>query len=222
MGKLKMLMGMFFLFVLFGMFSSCTSEDENLAALNEEKEYVIKAASSKAQFKNDLKQVLGSTSVTRSNRKHDLTKEQITLLQNSAVSMLKDEGMYSADMDKLVKQNNAGIVFVGLAYLSMAESKNHLSRSLYTRSLKTRSESTECFSPEKLQSCIQGCVLSTIGVGIVGNILNGYVTGTLSECLTRAVVKKILSKIASSFVGCGVGLTIELTVCVWECMDINI
>lgn len=43
-----MLMGMFFLFVLFGMFSSCTSEDENLAALNEEKEYVIKAASSKA------------------------------------------------------------------------------------------------------------------------------------------------------------------------------
>ena len=44
MGKLKMLMGMFFLFVLFGIFSSCSSEDENLAALNDEVAMVQTAA----------------------------------------------------------------------------------------------------------------------------------------------------------------------------------
>ena len=36
MGKLKMLMGMFFLFVLLGIFSCCSSEDENLAVQNDE------------------------------------------------------------------------------------------------------------------------------------------------------------------------------------------
>ena len=222
MGKLKMLMGMFFLFVLFGIFSSCSSEDENLAALNEEKEYVIKAASSRAQFKNDLKQVLGSTSVTRSNKKHDLTKEQITLLQNSAVSMLKDEEMYSADMDKLVKQNNAGIVFVGLAYLSMAESKKHPSNSLHTRSLKTRSESVGCFTPEKLQDCIHSCYLKVLGVDAVGGLLSGIVEGNLTKCITRAVVKQILTKITSSFLGFGTVLAAELIICVYDCLDFQL
>ena len=218
MGKLKMLMGMLFLLVLVGMFSACSSDDENLAALNEEKEYVIKAESSKSQFKNDLKQVIGSASVTRSNGKYDLTKEQIALLQNSAVSMLKDEGMYSADMDKLVKQNNAGIVLVGLIYLSMSEN-NYKGSSLQMRSLKTRAENEMCFSMEKLQGCIQGCLVSAIGLDLAKDILNGCIQGTIVKCLTKAMAEKILQKVASNLVGYGAGLAIEVIVCVTGCME---
>lgn len=56
MSKLKVLMGMSFLFVLMGMFSSCSSEDDNLAALKEVA-MVKTAASAKEQFSIDLQNV---------------------------------------------------------------------------------------------------------------------------------------------------------------------
>lgn len=54
MSKLKVLMGISFLFVLMGMFSSCSSEDDNLAALKEEVAMVKTTASAKEQFSEDL------------------------------------------------------------------------------------------------------------------------------------------------------------------------
>ena len=104
MSKLKMLMGMLFLFVLVGMFSSCTSEDENLAALNEEVAMVKTAATAKEQFRNDLQDAMANV---KNGEKTNLSTSQINLLQESAIRMLKAEGVYNAECQKMEKVNKA-------------------------------------------------------------------------------------------------------------------
>lgn len=211
--------GIVVLFVLLGTFSSCTSADENFSALEAEKESVLTANTSKQQFANDLNYVLDNAIATRSNCKYNLTKEQVSLLQNSAIKMLKDEGIYSSTMDKLVKQNNAGIVFVGLMYLSLEKKSTNSTRS----NSKDTDDEGECFSFEKLQNCIYSCGLSIIGLDAIEAIINGYIKGAgWAGCMTRLVVKQFLEKVAGAMVGFGVALTIEMTVCVWGCMEIQL
>lgn len=213
--------GIVILFVLIGTFSSCTSTDDNFSALEAEKESVLTAKTSKQQFANNLNYVLENAIVTRSNGNYNLTKSQLYLLQNSAVKMLKDEGMYSSNMDKLVKKNNAGIVFVGLIYLSLE--KQNKSSNLSRSSNKDEENEEECFSFEKLQNCIYSCGLSIIGLDAIEAIINGYIRGAgWAGCMTRLVVKQFLEKVAGAMVGFGVVLTIEMTACVWGCMDIKL
>lgn len=210
--------GIVVLLVLFGTFSACTSVDENFSVLEAEKESVLTANTSKQQFANDLNNVLENAIATRSNCKYNLTKEQLFLLQNSAVKMLKDEGMYSSNMDKLLKQNNAGIVFVGLMYLSLEKKSINSTRS----NGKDADDEGECFSFEKLQSCIYSCGLSIIGLDAIEAIINGYIRGAgWVGCMTRLVVKQFLEKVSEAMLGFGVVLTIEMTACVWGCMEIK-
>lgn len=223
MSKMKLVMGIVFLFLLIGSFSSCTSADDNFSALEEEKETIFTAKSSKQYFANNLNAVLGEVTRTRSNDTYNLDKHQLALLQNSAIKMLKDEGVYSSKMDKLIEKNNAGVVFVGLIYLSL-EKTNNFSNAHLTRSNKNdTNDEGECFSFEKLQNCIYTCGLSIIGAKAIEAILKGYISGAgWVGCMTRLVVKELLEKVAGAMIGFGVSLTLEMTACVWGCMEINL
>lgn len=101
-----------------GIAFSCTTTDDNFSVLNEEREATLNAETSKQQFANDVNAVM-----SEGKSLHNLSGNQVSQLQKSAIRMLKDEKVYSVDMDKLVEQNNAGIVFVGLMYLSLEKTQ---------------------------------------------------------------------------------------------------
>lgn len=220
MSRVKFVMGIFFLLVLGGIASSCTTTDDNFSVLNEEREATLNAETSKQQFANDLNKVLGNSTKTEGENKCRLSKEQVLYLQKSAVKMLNDEGVYSPDMDKLVEQNNAGIIFVGLMYLSL-EKKSSNSSNLSSRSGSDNNDDKEvvCFSYEKLQKCIYSCAVSAAALDVLIGILNNYVEKGWAGCVTKAVIKKILVKVSNKLIGYGIGLAVEMVACVWDCMD---
>lgn len=192
---------------------SCSHEDENLLALEEGQETIFDSESSVGQFADDLKTVFKDVSVMRSGEKVTLSSSQMTLLQNSAIQMLKDEDMYTKEISKLAKRNDGSIIFLGVLYLGFLDGDNS-----QARMLQTRAESQTCYSVEKLQSCIQTCVGSALGLEVIKGILNSCITGV--NCITKVLVKKILTKVAGSIISGGVALTVELTACVLGCMNI--
>lgn len=216
MSRVKFVMGIFFLLVLSGIAFSCTTTDDNFSVLNEEREATLNAETSKQQFANDVNAVM-----SEGKSLHNLSGNQVSQLQKSAIRMLKDEKVYSVDMDKLVEQNNAGIVFVGLMYLSLEKNTNN-SNVLSSRSgTKTDDEEKVCFSYEKLQKCLFSCIVKTSTLDAIIRILNGYIEKGWAGCVTKAIVREILRKVANKLVGFGVAYTVEMVVCVWDCMDFD-
>jgi len=199
--------------------TSCSNDDKNLTALENEKNLALNAESSKEQFVNELNAAFGNSANTRATGTPILSNSQKRFLQQSAVKMLKDENMYSTEIDKLAKQNDLGVIFVGVLYLGIVDTNGNTPNGfLENRAYKTRSESSsgECYSVAKLQSCLHKCIVEAVGLGIVTSILNGYI----NQCLTKVIVKQILSKVAGAVVSGGVSLTVDLTRCVFDCMDI--
>ena len=188
MGKLKMLMGMLFLFVLVGMFSSCTSEDENLAALNEEVAVVKTAATAKEQFRNDLQDAFTNV---KNGEKPNLSTVQINLLQESAKRMLKADGVYNAECQILEKENKSNLILIGSLYLYMTNQPKNKSRILKTRS----SEDTTCFDWTKFESCLTSAVAEYISYNTVKRIITEIATG---QCLTKKLVFKITCEVAET------------------------
>ena len=199
--------------------TSCSNDDKNLTALENEKNLALNAESSKEQFVNELNAAFGNSANTRTAGTPILSNSQKRFLQQSAVKMLKDENMYSTEIDKLAKQNDLGVIFVGVLYLGIVDSNGNTPNGfLENRAYKTRSESSsgECYSVAMLQSCLHKCIGTTIGAGIIESIINGYI----NQCLTKMIIKQMLSKIAGSIISGGVALTVELTLCVLGCMNI--
>lgn len=218
MVKLKMLMWMLFLLVLVGMFSACTSDDENLAALNEEVAMVKTATTAKEQFRNDLQDAFSNV---KHGEKPKLTLEQVNLLQESAKNMLKAEGVYTAECKKLEQENKAGLILVGSLYLGMTTQHNGNARILKTRS----SESTTCYDWNKFISCLKTALSEYVGVGMVEGIIKGIVAG---ECLTRTMIVRVASEVAGTVlkrvapgvIGIGIDFTVEVTYSTLSCMGI--
>lgn len=218
MSKLKVLMGIFILFILVGMFSSCSSDDENLAALNEEVAMIKMATTAKEQFRNDLQDAFGNV---KYGEKPKLTLEQVNLLQESAINMLKKEGVYTAECKKLEQENKAGLILVGSLYLGMTSQYKVNARILKTRS----SESTICYDWDKFISCLKGALSEYVGIGMVEGIIKGIVAG---ECLTKTMIVRVagevagtvLKRVAPGVIGIGIDFTVEVTYSTLSCMGI--
>lgn len=215
MNKLKMLMGMFFLFMLVSVFSGCSSEDENFTALNEEVEAVKSAETSKEQFVLDLKKAFAGV---KKGEKPKLSSDQINLLGESAKKMLKSEGVYSSECQKLEKENKAGLILIGSLYVGMTSKAKAPNRFLKTRS----SESETCYDKEKLIGCLSAAVWEYVGVSTIVKIVENVSAGS---CFTAALIKKCIREVAESILKktaagpiLAIDFMIEVSYSVWNCM----
>jgi|GEM_PF-1684520 len=194
-----MLMGMLFLFVLVGMFSSCTSEDENLAALNEEVAMVKTAATAKEQFRNDLQDAMANV---KNGEKTNLSTSQINLLQESAIRMLKAEGVYNAECQKMEKVNKAELILVGTLYFCMTSNLKAKGRFLKTRS----NESSLCIDADKAIRCFETAIGSYLMLDVIDEIVSGYKN---NKCLTEGFFDKAMEKVVRKLLFRGVSLPVS-------------
>lgn len=213
MSKLKVLMGISFLFVLMGMFSSCSSEDDNLAALKEEVAMVKTAASAKEQFSEDLQNVFANI---KNGEKPSLTTMQLNLLHASAVRMLKSEGVYTAELQKIDKQDKANTILAGTLYLGIT----YTSSKSQGRYLKTRSsEASVCYDSERAWQCLNEAVSDYVKELF---LLDVYQTLHNTSCLTKRIageiLETVLKRIAAKFGGMATDMLISISYNYFNCI----
>lgn len=190
--------------------SSCSADDENFEALNEEKVSQTVALNATEQFRNDMKQAFANS---QNGNKVSLSDKQTAALQTSATNMLKAEGMYTEDVQELEAKDQASVILMGAMYLALSSQKQQASKFLKTRS----SETTDCYSIEKFENCAISALKSYLCAEIIKSIIKGELT---SSCLTHFAMKKIAKKLAVKAVGGSVGAAIEISYNILRCMGV--
>lgn len=111
MNKLKMLIGMISIILSVSVFFGCSSTKD----LKAEKVQVEKASTAKEQFILDLNKAFAGV---KPGEKPKLTPEQQDMLVKSSIKMLKEEGVYDAECQKIEKENKAGLILIATLYVA--------------------------------------------------------------------------------------------------------
>lgn len=106
-----MLIGMISMILSVNVFSGCSSTKD----LKAEKVQVEKATTAKEQFILDMEKAFAGV---KPGEKPKLTPEQLDMLVKSSIKMLKEEGVYDEECQKIEKENKAGLFLIAALYVA--------------------------------------------------------------------------------------------------------
>lgn len=169
--------------------TSC-SEDENLEALEQYQKSQINQET--MEFKNNLVTTFKNKKETKSGE-ISLNQEQISLLRNDALVMLKSQGFEESDFEEFMEERDPRIILFAAMYMGLIENNSSQIVRKVTRNSEDVDGDGTCYSVARITVCAGRALLSAIGADEIKNMFSGYacITKTIAKSVFKSLLKKV-------------------------------